>query len=135
MKTPKKQRDTSTAPGGTVEITTSRPAPGVVSAATDHRKVHLTTSLPSHAGKPIKGAEEKFQPASLKEAEFFRPCPPRGRCPWTRLSRTALIAAAAECGALTRLRQKHKVRGALLIPRSTLADFLRSLAAAGKEVQ
>ena len=112
MRADKQKLDTSTAPGGTVETTTSRP---------------------SLAGNPIKGAEQKFQPASLKDAEFFRPCPPRGRCPWTGLSRTALITAAEECGALVRLRQKHKVRGALLVHRETLTAYLRGLAVEGKE--
>ena len=94
--------------------------------------VETTTSRPSLAGNPIKGAEHKFQPGSLKEAEFFRPCPPRGRCPWTGLSRTALITAAEECGALVRLRQKNKVRGSLLVHRNTLTRHLISLAENGK---
>jgi hypothetical protein len=114
MENKPRHQTTSIATGGTVEHTTSRP---------------------SLAGNPIKGAEHKFQPGSLKEAEFFRPCPPRGRCPWTGLSRTALIAAAGECGALVRLRQKHKLRGALLIHRETLTNYLRSLATDGKGVE
>ena len=122
----------SPATGDTLEIKTS-PALRVASAASDPARDDITTSLPSLAGNPIKGAEHKFQAGSLKEAEFFRPCPPRGRCPWTGLGRTALIAAAEECGALVRLRLKNKVRGSLCIHRETLTNHLLSLAAGGKE--
>ncbi len=96
--------------------------------------VDFTTSRPLLSGNPIKGAEHRFDAAALKDATFFRPCKPRSFCPLTGLSRTSLIAAAEAAGALTRLRaKKHQVRGALLIHRETLLSYLRSLACEPKE--
>jgi hypothetical protein len=96
--------------------------------------VDLSTSRPSLAGNPIKGAESRFTPSHLTECEFFRLPAPCGRCQLTNLSRTALAEAAEAAGALIRVRLPGKVRGSVLIDKARLLEHLRSLAVTGTEV-
>jgi len=81
---------------------------------------------PKLAGNCPKGQEHKFQPASLADAEFGRLPGPRGRCPISGLSRSAVLDLGVTVpGLLTRLRKPGAIRGSVLVHLPTLRDYLR----------
>ena len=65
---------------------------------------------------------------SIKEAEFLRLPPPKGRCPLTGLSRTSLVELI-EAGKIkaVRLRKRGALRGITLINKQSLLDYLYGL--------
>ncbi len=78
------------------------------------------------AGTAPKGHEHKFQPASLEAAEFGRLPGPRGRCPISGLSRSAVLDLGVTVpGLLVRLRKPGALRGSVLVHLPTLRDYLR----------
>lgn len=81
---------------------------------------------PTLAGNCPKGQEHKFKAASLAEAEFGRLPGPRGRCPISGLSRSAVLDLGVTVpGLLIRLRKPGAIRGAVLVHLPTLRDYLR----------
>lgn len=108
------QHPASQAPGGPARIITSRPA---------------------IAGDIPKGLEKRFEPASLDECEFLRLPSVRGRCRLTGLSRSAMVSTAKAAGAFISVRLPGKVRGAVLIDKARLMEFLRSQVVIVKEVE
>ena len=70
----------------------------------------------------------RFNPASIKEAEFLRLPPAKGRCALTGLSRSGLIETAEAARAIVRVRLPGRARGAVLIDRAKLVAFLHDLA-------
>jgi hypothetical protein len=81
---------------------------------------------PTLAGNVPKGQESKFKPASLAEAEWGRLPGPRGRCPISGLSRSAVLDLGVTVpGLCIRLRKKGAIRGAVLVHLPTLRDYLR----------
>jgi hypothetical protein len=86
----------------------------------------IQDSPPTLAGNCPKGQEHKFQPASLADAEFGRLPGPRGRCPISGLSRSAVLDLGVTVpGLLTRLRKPGAIRGSVLVHLPTLRDYLR----------
>ena len=102
----------SQAPGGPARIITSRPA--------------IARDIP-------KGFEKRFEPASLDECEFIRLPSVHERCRLTGLSRSALVSTAKAAGAFISVRLPGKVRGAVLIDKARLMEFLRSQVVMVKE--
>jgi hypothetical protein len=93
----------------------------------------IITSRPSVAGNLPHGMEHRFHAAPLSECEFLR-LPVVGRkCGFTGLSRSGLAAVSKAAKAFISVRLPGKVRGAVLIDKNKLADFLRSNAEGGKE--
>ncbi len=91
----------------------------------------IITSRPAVAGNLPHGMEQRFRPAPLSECEFLR-LPAVGRkCGFTGLSRSGLAAVAKAAKAFISVRLPGKVRGAVLIDKLRLVEFLRS--EAGKE--
>lgn len=92
----------------------------------------ITTSRPSVAGNLPHGMEQRFDPAPIAEAEFLRLPSAKGRCRFTGLSRSGLVSAAKAASAFISVRLPGRVRGAVLIDKTRLVDFLRGQADAGK---
>ena len=107
MSDKRQQPRSSTAKGGPVEVLTSRPT---VAGAVPH------------------GMGHRFNPASIREAEFLRLPPAKGRCALTGLSRSGLIETAEAAKAIVRVRLPGRARGAVLIDREKLVAFLHDLA-------
>lgn len=83
---------------------------------------------PTLAGKPPKGQETKFQTASLESAEWARLPSPRGRCPISGLSRSAVLDLGVTVpGLIVRLRRPGAIRGAVLVHLPTLRAYLRKV--------
>ncbi|MCB1209513.1 MAG: hypothetical protein KDK97_09315 [Verrucomicrobiales bacterium] len=81
---------------------------------------------PTLAGNLPKGQEHKFKSASLAEAEWGRLPEPRGRCPISGLSRSAVLDLGVTVpGLLVRLRKPGAIRGAVLVHLPTLREYLR----------
>jgi hypothetical protein len=93
----------------------------------------IITSRPTVAGSLPKGMEQRFAPGSIAESEFLRLPPAKGRCRLTGLSRSGLVAVASAAGAFISARLPGRVRGAVLIDRVKLVDYLRSQARKGVE--
>ena len=128
MKTKPQIPTTSTAAtSGAPEINRSR------SIVRDSQAIGILTSKPTVAGAVPKGHERRFEQAPITEAEFLRLPPPRGRCRFTGLSRSGLAAVAEAAGAFLSVRLPGRVRGAVLIDRVKLCEFLKSKASNGKE--
>ena len=90
-------------------------------------KLH-NTDKPTLAGRAPVGSENKFDAAPLADAEFARLPKPRGRCPISGLSRSALIDLGVTVpGLLVRLRKPGAVRGAVLIHLESLRQYLRDM--------
>jgi hypothetical protein len=78
------------------------------------------------AGSAPKGRESEFKPASLADAEWMRLPRPRGRCPISGLSRSAILDLGVTVpGLVVRLRKKGSIRGSVLIHCETLRSHLR----------
>lgn len=78
------------------------------------------------AGTAPKGHEQKFKPASLEVAEWGRLPGPRGRCPISGLSRSAVLDLGVTVpGLLVRLRKPGAIRGSVLCHLPTLREYLR----------
>jgi hypothetical protein len=93
----------------------------------------IITSRPAIAGDIPKGFEKRFEPASLDECEFIRLPSVHERCRLTGLSRSALVSTAKAAGAFISVRLPGKVRGAVLIDKARLMEFLRSQVVMVKE--
>ena len=86
----------------------------------------IITSRPSVAGNLPQGMEHRFHAAPLSECEFLR-LPAVGRkCGFTGLSRSGLAAVAKAAKAFISVRLPGKVRGAVLIDKMRLVEFLRN---------
>jgi hypothetical protein len=94
----------------------------------------IKTGRPSIAGNLPYGMQERFDPAPIAEAEFLRLPPAKGRCRFTGLSRSGLVAVAKAAGAFISVRLPGRVRGAVCIDKAKLADYLRR-AAQNEEVE
>jgi len=88
----------------------------------------IKTGRPSLAGNLPHGMERRFEPASIHEAEFLRLPSVKGRCRFTGLSRSGLVSAAKAAGAFISVRLPGRVRGAVLIDKNKLTEYLRSAA-------
>lgn len=95
----------------------------------------ITTSRPSVAGNLPRGMEKRFEPADISVAEFLRLPRPVERCRFTGLSRSGLAAVAEAAGAFISVRLQGRARGAVLIDRVKLTEFLKSKASDGKGVE
>jgi hypothetical protein len=81
---------------------------------------------PTLAGNVPKGMESKFKPASLSESEWMRLPPPKGRCPISGLSRSAILDLGVTVpGLVVRLRKPGSIRGSVLIHCESLRSHLR----------
>lgn len=81
---------------------------------------------PTLAGNVPKGQEHKFQTASLAEAEWTRLPSPKGRCPVSALSRSAVLDLGVTVpGLLCRLKKPGAIRGSVLVHLPTLREYLR----------
>lgn len=97
--------------------------------------MEVITSRPTVAGSLPKKMEHKFRPAaSIGQAEFIRLPEAGGRCPLTGLSRSGLCAVATAAGAYISARLPGRVRGAVLLDRKKLVEYLRTLARKEDEV-
>lgn len=70
----------------------------------------------------------RFDPAPIAEAEFLRLPPAKGRCRFTGLSRSGLVAVAKAAGAFISIRLPGRIRGAVCIDKSRLTEYLRQAA-------
>src|SRR5262245_21643086 len=92
----------------------------------------VRTSAPTVAGVIPPKFRSSLVESSLADAEFLRLPPPRGRCRISGMSRTALIEAG-ERGLfkLIRIRKPGATRGIILLEKSSLLAWLRSLTPEG----
>lgn len=100
-------------------------------------KHNIETGRPTLAGNCPKGSEHKFEPASIKDAEWGRLPRAREKCPVSLLSRSGLIDLShAVPGLLVRVRRPGTIRGSVLVHLPTLRAHLRGLQTvqSGKEV-
>ena len=93
-----------------------------------------TTSVPTVAGTVPPQFREALIEASLADAIWIRPPPPRGRCRLTGLSRSSLIQLG-EAGKfkLIRLRKRNATKGVILIEKESLLNYLRSIRSASEK--
>ncbi len=87
----------------------------------------LTTSRPTVPIVP-RGHEHNFERADISQSEFLRLPRAGEKCLLTGLSRSGLAAIAREAGAFVSVRLRGRVRGAVLLDRARLVEFLRSKA-------
>ncbi len=91
-------------------------------------KHNIETGRPTLAGNCPKGSEHKFEPASIKDAEWGRLPRARDKCPVSQLSRSGLIDLAnAVPSLLVRVRRPGTIRGSVLVHLPTLRAHLRGL--------
>jgi hypothetical protein len=72
--------------------------------------------------------------ASLRDSEYFRPPPPRGRCPLSGLSRTTILEHGdAGDFRMIRIRQRGKQKGIILCETASFLHWLNSLPSEARE--
>jgi hypothetical protein len=93
----------------------------------------LKTSPPTVADTVPLQFRHALIEASLADAEWLRPPPPRGRCRLTGLSRSSLIQLGdAGLIKLIRLRKPGAQRGLILIEKESLLGYLRTFRPEGE---
>ncbi len=88
----------------------------------------LTVSAPTVAGGIPTQFTGYFAESSLRESEYFRPPPPRGRCRLSGLSRTSILEHGdAGNFRVVRIRQRGKQKGIILVETASFLHWLNSL--------
>ncbi len=88
----------------------------------------LTTSAPSVAGGMPPQFNGSFAESSLRDSEYFRPPPPRGRDRLAGMSRTSILEHGdAGDFRIIRIRQRGKQKGIILVETASFLRWLNSL--------